>query len=155
VMFAIPDKNSQIRIMIPSQNTKMGSAAWGAPSMRFTTAAIATPIGTTCTTCRMNVPLTSPTSSRLMRTLASAAVMIRALDMSDAGDCDLVVGALGPPPVSDHHIATNKNTVSALSGGPWTPKMQALFERAGLTLDDKRNIVRDLPWHGGKHSREY
>lgn len=53
-----------------------------------------------------------------------------------------------------HHICTNKNTVSALSGGPWTPLCEKLFSRAGMTLDEVANQVR-LKAHQGPHPRAY
>ncbi|RKH61843.1 AHH domain-containing protein [Corallococcus aberystwythensis] len=53
-----------------------------------------------------------------------------------------------------HHICTNKNLVSAVSGGPWTPLCEEVFARAGLSLDDVANKVR-LDGHQGPHPREY
>ncbi len=53
-----------------------------------------------------------------------------------------------------HHIATNKNWLSTLKGGPWSPKFAELFERAGMNLADAANIVR-IPDHRGPHSFEY
>lgn len=53
-----------------------------------------------------------------------------------------------------HHICTNKNRVSAVSGGPWTPLCAKLFARAGMKLEDVANQVR-LKAHQGPHPREY
>ncbi|WP_164013433.1 AHH domain-containing protein [Pyxidicoccus trucidator] len=53
-----------------------------------------------------------------------------------------------------HHICTNKNTISAASGGPWTPLCEEVFGRAGMSLDDVANRVR-LGGHQGPHPREY
>ncbi|MFY0575490.1 AHH domain-containing protein [Cystobacter fuscus] len=53
-----------------------------------------------------------------------------------------------------HHICTNKNMVSAASGGPWTPLCEKLFGRAGMTLDDVANQVR-LKAHQGPHPQAY
>ncbi|GMU04823.1 hypothetical protein ASNO1_10750 [Corallococcus caeni] len=53
-----------------------------------------------------------------------------------------------------HHICTNKNLVSAMSGGPWTPQCARLFARAGMKLEDIANQVR-LKAHQGPHPREY
>ncbi|RKG63794.1 hypothetical protein D7V80_29355 [Corallococcus sp. CA054B] len=53
-----------------------------------------------------------------------------------------------------HHICTNKNLVSAVSGGPWTPQCARLFARAGMKLEDVANQVR-LKAHQGPHPREY
>jgi hypothetical protein len=61
------------------------------------------------------------------------------------------LAALSAP---EHHIATNKNWISTLRGGPWTPKFQKLFEKAGLTLEDAANKVR-IPAHAGPHPEAY
>jgi RHS repeat-associated protein len=53
-----------------------------------------------------------------------------------------------------HHLATNKNWISTLRGGPWSPRFQAIFEKAGMTLEDAANIV-SIPGHFGPHSEEY
>ncbi|WP_338052856.1 AHH domain-containing protein [Pyxidicoccus trucidator] len=54
----------------------------------------------------------------------------------------------------EHHIATNKWKDATHSGGPWTPKLQKLFDRAGMSLDDPANRVR-VPGHKGPHPKEY
>jgi hypothetical protein len=54
----------------------------------------------------------------------------------------------------EHHIATNKFGKATHSGGPWTPKLQDIFDRAGMSLDDAANRVR-VPGHKGPHPREY
>jgi hypothetical protein len=33
--------------------------------------------------------------------------------------------------------------------------LEAIFKRAGVSLDDARNIVNDLAWHGGAHPEAY
>src|SRR5262249_48795294 len=53
-----------------------------------------------------------------------------------------------------HHIATNKNWVSTLRGGPWSPKFQQIFQKAGMTLEDVANKVR-IPGHAGPHPEVY
>jgi hypothetical protein len=40
-----------------------------------------------------------------------------------------------------HHIGTISNKKSALRGGPWTPRIERLFTRAGMRLEDPENIV--------------
>lgn len=68
------------------------------------------------------------------------------------------VGGAGLEPVDakghDHHIATNKWTKATRDGGPWTPQFQALFDRAGMSLNDRANIVR-LKGHQGPHPQAY
>ncbi|NOK13161.1 AHH domain-containing protein [Corallococcus exercitus] len=53
-----------------------------------------------------------------------------------------------------HHICTNKNLVSAATGGPWTPACEEIFEKAGMTLEDVANKVR-LKGHEGPHPELY
>ncbi|MCY1001858.1 AHH domain-containing protein [Myxococcus sp. MISCRS1] len=53
-----------------------------------------------------------------------------------------------------HHIATNKNDVSAARGGPWTPRFRDLFTRAGMELKDPENIV-EVVGHKGPHPQRY
>ncbi|WNG16364.1 AHH domain-containing protein [Cystobacter fuscus] len=53
-----------------------------------------------------------------------------------------------------HHICTNKNTISAASGGPWTPLCEKIFEKAGMTLEDVANKVR-INGHEGPHPGPY
>jgi hypothetical protein len=49
------------------------------------------------------------------------------------------------PPI--HHIATNKSKA-------WTKEFEAIFAKAGLTLDDAANLL-PLPGHKGPHPQEY
>jgi hypothetical protein len=53
-----------------------------------------------------------------------------------------------------HHMATNKNDVSAQSGGPWTPLFEEIFARAGMSLDAAENLVY-LKGHKGPHPEAY
>ncbi|TQF09688.1 hypothetical protein FJV41_43310 [Myxococcus llanfairpwllgwyngyllgogerychwyrndrobwllllantysiliogogogochensis] len=53
-----------------------------------------------------------------------------------------------------HHIATNKNDVSAARGGPWTPRFRELFTRAGMKLKDPENVV-EVVGHKGPHPQRY
>ncbi len=53
-----------------------------------------------------------------------------------------------------HHLATNKNDISARSGGPWTPLLERIFARAGMRLDSAENLVY-LKGHKGPHPEEY
>ncbi|EPX56966.1 hypothetical protein D187_006720 [Cystobacter fuscus DSM 2262] len=53
-----------------------------------------------------------------------------------------------------HHLCTNKNDKSESNGGPWTPVFEELFEEAGMSLEDPKNIVY-LRDHKGPHPREY
>ncbi len=54
----------------------------------------------------------------------------------------------------EHHIATDKWTDATHGGGPWKPKFQELFDRAGMSLNDPANIVR-IKGHKGPHPQEY
>ncbi|HYO70253.1 MAG TPA: AHH domain-containing protein [Archangium sp.] len=53
-----------------------------------------------------------------------------------------------------HHLCTNKNDISENNGGPWTPRFETLFERAGMSLEDPANIVY-LRDHKGPHPEAY
>ncbi|MFY2561130.1 AHH domain-containing protein [Corallococcus terminator] len=53
-----------------------------------------------------------------------------------------------------HHICTNKNPISDVTGGPWTPICEKIFKKAGMTLEDVSNKVR-LNGHEGPHPELY
>ena len=53
-----------------------------------------------------------------------------------------------------HHLCTNKNDKSENNGGPWTPRFEEFFERAGMSLDDPANIIY-LRDHKGPHPEAY
>jgi len=54
----------------------------------------------------------------------------------------------------EHHLATLRNSKSTLRGGPWTPPFEELFAEAGMSLNDKANIVY-LKGHYGPHPKDY
>ncbi|WP_309888011.1 AHH domain-containing protein [Archangium sp.] len=58
------------------------------------------------------------------------------------------------PGYSRHHLATNKNDDSDVRGGPWTPRFERIFAKAGVSLDDDANKV-NLLGHFGPHPEEY
>ncbi|MFL5353980.1 AHH domain-containing protein [Archangium sp.] len=60
----------------------------------------------------------------------------------------------GKDDAKSHHIATNKNDVAEVRGGPWTPVFEDVFEKAGMSLVDPANIVH-LVGHQGPHPEEY
>jgi RHS repeat-associated protein len=53
-----------------------------------------------------------------------------------------------------HHICTNKNLISMLSGGPWTPRFDKIFKKAGYSLGDDINLIA-IPGHKGPHPQAY
>ncbi|OJT25853.1 hypothetical protein BO221_08405 [Archangium sp. Cb G35] len=53
-----------------------------------------------------------------------------------------------------HHLATNKNEISTVSGGPWTPRFEQFFELAGMSLDAAENLIY-LKGHKGPHPEAY
>jgi hypothetical protein len=71
-----------------------------------------------------------------------------------AGACLVPAAALAAGSGQVHHLATDKNQVSAKRGGPWTPRFEALFKRAGMKLDTEANKVVVLDHHG-PHSEAY
>ncbi|AKQ63787.1 putative lipoprotein [Myxococcus hansupus] len=54
----------------------------------------------------------------------------------------------------NHHLATDKNSISTARGGPWTPEFRRIFKKAGMELKDPENIVA-VPGHKGPHPQEY
>jgi HNH/ENDO VII superfamily nuclease len=67
-----------------------------------------------------------------------------------AGTVASVVGSA----CTDGTVATNKNDISAVYGGPWTPLFKRLFTRAGMSLDAAENLVY-LKGHKGPHPEAY
>ncbi|HYH98160.1 AHH domain-containing protein [Hyalangium sp.] len=83
-------------------------------------------------------------------TIALAPNAVAATAQSVSGVVSRPVDAEGP----EHHIATDKWTEATHNGGPWTPKFQKIFDRAGMSLNDPANIVR-IRGHKGPHPQEY
>ncbi|RKH87789.1 hypothetical protein D7Y21_17610 [Corallococcus sp. AB045] len=54
----------------------------------------------------------------------------------------------------EHHIASNKFWNATNRGGPWSPKFQEIFDKAGMSLDDAANKV-SVPGHRGPHPEAY
>ncbi|WP_426746264.1 AHH domain-containing protein [Myxococcus faecalis] len=90
--------------------------------------------------------------------VAPGGVITIALDPEAVAETARGTRAVASEPVAtdahEHHIATNKWWDSTSSGGPWSPKFQKLFDRAGMSLDDAANKVR-VPGHKGPHPVEY
>jgi RHS repeat-associated protein len=53
-----------------------------------------------------------------------------------------------------HHLATNKNYISTARGGPWSPRLEPLFKKAGMTMEDVLNKVQ-VAGHAGPHPEAY
>jgi len=53
-----------------------------------------------------------------------------------------------------HHICTDKNCVSSATGGPWTPRFEEMFEKAGMDLQHELNKI-SVPGHVGPHPQAY
>ncbi|MFP2898718.1 AHH domain-containing protein [Corallococcus sp. 4LFB] len=90
-----------------------------------------------------------------------AVAQVESVAVSTTGDIliTLAPGAVatgGPVDVKGpkHHIASDKFSTSTANGGPWTPRYEKIFRRAGMSLDDPANQV-DVPGHRGPHPREY
>jgi RHS repeat-associated protein len=66
--------------------------------------------------------------------------------VSSANGNSVAATGIGP----EHHLMTNKNSISAAAGGPYTPKFEELAARRGITLDHEMNKLR-LPGHQGPH----
>ncbi|MBN8229850.1 AHH domain-containing protein [Corallococcus macrosporus] len=80
--------------------------------------------------------------------LAPNAVSMSARD--DKGPVATGVDAKG----QEHHIASNKFWNATNRGGPWSPKFQEIFDKAGMSLDDAANKV-SVPGHRGPHPEAY
>jgi len=53
-----------------------------------------------------------------------------------------------------HHIATVENGKSTARGGPWTPRLKKIFDKAGMSMRDPANTV-PVVGHRGPHPEEY
>ncbi len=97
-------------------------------------------------------------SSAGMLNVALAPTAVASVAMGAGEGTGAAVGAVGgirgDPDGNVHHICTDKNTVSDVTGGPWTPEFERIFRRAGMKLDDPENLVR-IRGHKGPHPREY
>ncbi|HZH78964.1 MAG TPA: AHH domain-containing protein [Archangium sp.] len=82
------------------------------------------------------------TASAAASAVASARTTGACRDATDKGDA------------KRHHLATDKNDISDVNGGPWTPLFKRLFDRAGMSLDAPANIVY-LLGHLGPHPEAY
>ncbi len=83
-------------------------------------------------------------------TITLAPNAVAATSQSVSGAASRPVDAEGP----EHHIASDKFSTSTNNGGPWTPRYQELFDKAGMSLDDAANKIR-VPGHKGPHPQEY
>ncbi len=52
--------------------------------------------------------------------------------------------------ISEHHLLTNKNSLSTAANGPYTPKFESMARRAGMDLDDPLNRIM-VDGHYGPH----
>ncbi|RKG70219.1 AHH domain-containing protein, partial [Corallococcus terminator] len=97
--------------------------------------------------------------------ILAAAEQVRAVAVSSSGvvTIELSPGAVamaaqgprsGALEVYEHHIATNKWWEATHNGGPWSPRFQELFDRAGMSLDDPANRV-GIQGHKGPHPQQY
>jgi hypothetical protein len=78
----------------------------------------------------------------------SVTVAATAMTMGASGS-----GSTGPC-VDTHHIATICNEKDTRRGGPWTPRFQRIFARAGMSMEDPANKM-SLPGHYGPHPERY
>ncbi|WP_177241561.1 AHH domain-containing protein [Stigmatella aurantiaca] len=105
---------------------------------------------------RAGIPLTALSQVEAVAVTADAVTIALAPHASTATAQS--VGAAASKPVDtegpEHHIASDKFSTSTHSGGPWTPRYQELFDKAGMSLDDAANKVR-IPGHKGPHPQEY
>ncbi|NNB84240.1 AHH domain-containing protein [Corallococcus exiguus] len=124
-------------------------------------------LGSTAETLAAKVP-TLPGSAQASLVAAAeggfrlgAVAQVESVAVSATGDILLtlapgVVATGGPVdvPGPKHHIASDKFSTSTANGGPWTPRYQQLFDKAGMSLNDPENQVH-VPGHKGPHPQEY
>jgi hypothetical protein len=96
----------------------------------------------------VGVPAMVVSTAALVGGLGNIAAGIRTLATTGSG------GGSGGPKGQVHHVATNKNYVSTKQGGPWSPKFEEMFKKAGMTLEDAENMVK-VPGHHGPHPEAY
>lgn len=84
----------------------------------------------------------------------SFTVVLPANAFSMAARGTLAGGSPRKDEVETHHIATTENSKSSLRGGPWTPRFQRIFDKAGMSMDDPANKVK-IRGHKGPHPEEY
>jgi RHS repeat-associated protein len=97
-----------------------------------------------------------PNQPVLMKIAEGAADLLLGIFMPRSADelSSAVMGSAVAPlgafssRVSIHHIATDKNVISTAAGDPFTPKFEAIFEKAGMTLQDVLNKVPVLGHYG-------
>jgi len=53
-----------------------------------------------------------------------------------------------------HHICTDKNYVSDVRGGPWSPQFKRILDGAKVAFDDPENLV-EVEGHQGPHPEAY
>ena len=94
------------------------------------------------------VQMVAVTGEAVTMALASSAVSTTAWGMGGT--------AVGPVDAKghEHHIATDKWWDSTNNDGPWSPKFEEVFDKAGMSLNDPANIVR-VKNHKGPHPMEY
>jgi hypothetical protein len=108
---------------------------------------------------RLSLPegLTLSVSSSA-QVVADGTVVLMGAAMGTGAAAARVTGACGDGSKKDgsqwHHIATNKNAISDVYGGPWTPLFEKLFASAGMSLDSKENLIY-LKDHKGPHPEAY
>jgi hypothetical protein len=89
--------------------------------------------------------------------VTAEAVSITLAPTAVASTAQVVRGTSAGPVTAEgpeHHIATDKWSDATHSGGPWTPKFQRLFDRAGMSLNDPANRVH-VKGHQGPHPQAY
>jgi hypothetical protein len=97
-------------------------------------------------------------SAATAHVVADGTIVIAGAAMGTAGSSAAGSACSDGAPKKDghqwHHLATNKNDISTLNGGPWTPLFEDLFAVAGMGLDAPENRVY-LKNHQGPHPEEY
>jgi hypothetical protein len=96
--------------------------------------------------------------STTAQVVADGTVVLMAASAGATSAAARTTGACGDGSKKDgshwHHIATNKNDISGANGGPWTPALKVIFDKAGMSMDAKENLIY-LKGHKGPHPESY
>ncbi|HEX8435232.1 AHH domain-containing protein [Archangium sp.] len=96
--------------------------------------------------------------STTAQVVADGTVVLMGAAVGTGAAAARVTGACGDGSKKDgshwHHLATNKNDLSHANGGPWTPAFKKVFDKAGMSLEAKENLVY-LQGHQGPHPEAY
>jgi RHS repeat-associated protein len=104
----------------------------------------------------VDVPTTGSTGTPVPAVVTSTgAIVPQAANASTATLlAPVILASSTGPKAPEHHLGTNKNSKSKARGGPWTPRFEEIFNRAGMDLEHSFNKWK-IPSHKGPHPEAY